>query len=102
MNKEQHISSEQSRPTTSAGAWGLRHSGLVMGKGGRNEVKEFSGMWRLKPDADLVAIAYFGRARDWPSLCLPIRRGRTITDRIQRSMKAARLSSPWVARVEGA
>jgi hypothetical protein len=25
-----------------------------MGKGGKNEVKEFTGMWRLKPDADLV------------------------------------------------
>jgi hypothetical protein len=27
-----------------------------MGKGGRNEVKEFLGMWPLKPDADLVAL----------------------------------------------
>lgn len=27
-----------------------------MTKGGRNEVKEFTGMWRLKPDADLVAL----------------------------------------------
>jgi hypothetical protein len=26
-----------------------------MGKGGKNEVKEFTGMWALKPDADLVA-----------------------------------------------
>jgi uncharacterized protein (DUF433 family) len=26
-----------------------------MDKGGKNEVKEFTGMWRLKPDADLVA-----------------------------------------------
>ena len=26
-----------------------------MGEGGKNEVKEFTGMWRLKPDADLVA-----------------------------------------------
>jgi len=41
--------------TTSAGAWGLRYPGLIMGKGGTNEVKEFTGMWRLKPDADLVA-----------------------------------------------
>ena len=30
-----------------------------MGKGGRNEVKEFTDMWRLKPDADLVATALF-------------------------------------------
>lgn len=45
----------QSSPATTAGAWGLRYPGLVMGKGGKNEVKEFTGMWRLKPDADLVA-----------------------------------------------
>ena len=46
MNKEQPISAAQSGPTTSADSWGLRHSGLVMGKGGRNEVKEFTGIWR--------------------------------------------------------
>jgi len=34
--------------------WGLRYPGLIMGKGGKNEVKEFTGMWRLKPEADLV------------------------------------------------
>ena len=33
---------------------GLRYPGLVMSTGGKNEVKEFTGMWRLKPDADLV------------------------------------------------
>jgi hypothetical protein len=49
------ISTGESGPSTSAGAWGLRYPGLVMGKGGKNEVKEFTGMWRLKPDADLVA-----------------------------------------------
>ena len=54
MNREQRSSAEQSGPSTSAGAWGLRMSGLVMGKGGKNEVKEFTGMWRLKPDADLT------------------------------------------------
>jgi hypothetical protein len=26
-----------------------------MGKGGKNSVKEFTGMWRLKPDAELGA-----------------------------------------------
>lgn len=46
----------QSAPATSAGAWGLRYSGLVMGPGGKNYVKEFTGMWRLKPDADLEAL----------------------------------------------
>jgi hypothetical protein len=49
-------STKQPGPTTTAGAWGLRHPGLVMGKGGKNEVKEFTGMWRLKPDADLVKL----------------------------------------------
>jgi hypothetical protein len=55
MNPEQCSSAEQFGPSTSAEAWGLRYPGLVMGKGGKNEVKEFTGMWRLKPDADLVA-----------------------------------------------
>ena len=55
MNREREISAEQSRPITSAGAWGLRNPGLAMASGGQNEVKEFTGMWPLKPDADLVA-----------------------------------------------
>ena len=46
----------QSAPVTTAGAWGLRYPGLVMGPGGKNYVKEFTGMWRLKPDADLAAL----------------------------------------------
>ncbi len=55
MNREHESSMEQSGPITSAGAWGLRNPGLVMGSGGTNEVYEFTGMWALKPDADLVA-----------------------------------------------
>ena len=55
MNREQRDLAELSGPATSAGGWGLRYPGLVMGKGGRNEVKEFIGMWGLKPNADLVA-----------------------------------------------
>src|SRR6201993_68436 len=43
-------------PTTSAGAWGLRYPGLVMSTGGKNEVKEFTGMWPLKPDFNLKEI----------------------------------------------
>lgn len=50
MNQNQ---SNPTGPTTSAAAWGLRMSGLVMTQG-KNEVKEFTGMWKLKPDADLV------------------------------------------------
>jgi hypothetical protein len=45
----------QSGASTTTGAWDLRYPGYVMGKGRKNEVKEFTGMWRLKPDADLVA-----------------------------------------------
>jgi hypothetical protein len=56
MNREPEISAEQSGPVTSAGAWGLRNSGLVMGEGNMNEVDEIAGMWPLKPDADLVAL----------------------------------------------
>jgi hypothetical protein len=45
-----------SAQNTAADGWGLRYPGLVMGKGGKNEVNEFTGMWALKPDADLVAL----------------------------------------------
>ena len=55
MTGKRNNASEQTGPNTSAGAWGLRYPGLVMSTGGKNEVKEFTGMWRLKPDADLVA-----------------------------------------------
>lgn len=55
MTGKQDTSTKQAGPTTAAGAWGLRNPGLVMSAGGKNEVKEFTGMWRLKPDADLVA-----------------------------------------------
>jgi hypothetical protein len=51
----QNVSTVQSRPLTSADAWGLRYAGLSLGDSGKNEVKEFTGMWRLKPGADLVA-----------------------------------------------
>lgn len=40
-------------PGTSAVAWDLRNRGLIM-KDGDREVHEFTGMWPLKPDADLV------------------------------------------------
>ncbi|NKJ73364.1 hypothetical protein GFL38_13985 [Rhizobium leguminosarum bv. viciae] len=54
MNREER-SVAVSESSTSAGGWGLRYPGLVMGKGGKNEVKEFTGMWGLKSGADLVA-----------------------------------------------
>ena len=47
------MSQEQSNVSTSAGRYDLRHPGLVM-KDGDREVHEFTGMWPLKPDADLV------------------------------------------------
>lgn len=49
----QNASTAQSGALTSAGAWGLRYGGLIMGESGKNQVKEFTGMWRLKPGADL-------------------------------------------------
>jgi hypothetical protein len=56
MNRKQPNSGEKAGPNTNAGTWGLRYPGLVMGKGGRNEVKEFTGMWPLKPDFNLEEI----------------------------------------------
>jgi hypothetical protein len=47
------MSQEQSNVTTSASRYGLRHPGLIM-KDGDREVHEFTGMWPLKPNADLV------------------------------------------------
>ena len=48
------MSQEQSNSTISAGAWDLRHPGLVMKGANGEEIHEFTGMWPLKPDADLV------------------------------------------------
>jgi hypothetical protein len=39
----------------STGAWDLRHPGLIM-KDGKREVREFLGMWPLKPGADLLGL----------------------------------------------
>ena len=48
------MSQEQSKSTNSAGSWDLRHPGLVMKGANGEEIHEFTGMWPLKPDADLV------------------------------------------------
>ncbi len=45
----------KSEATKSAASWDLRHPGLIM-KDGNGEVHEFTGMWPLKPDADLVVL----------------------------------------------
>jgi hypothetical protein len=55
MNQEARTSTVQSGPRKSAGAYDLRHPGLIM-KDGNGEVHEFIGMWPLKPDADLVEL----------------------------------------------
>lgn len=54
MNQKQKISAEQSAPNTSAAAYDLRHPGLIMKGANGQEIHEFTGMWPLKPDADLV------------------------------------------------
>ncbi len=51
MSQNQSNSTER---ITSAGAWDLRHPGLVMKGANGEEIHEFTGMWPLKPDADLV------------------------------------------------
>jgi hypothetical protein len=45
----------QAGQATTTGAWDLRHPGLIMKGSNGEEVHEFTGMWPLKPDADLVA-----------------------------------------------
>jgi hypothetical protein len=55
--KENKVSETHVAESTSAsGAWGMRYPGLTMQTTGRNTVKEFTGMWPLKPDADLAAL----------------------------------------------
>ena len=46
----------KSEATKSAASWDLRHPGLIMTGSNGEEIHEFTGMWPLKPDADLVAI----------------------------------------------
>ncbi|RUW86123.1 hypothetical protein [Mesorhizobium sp. M1E.F.Ca.ET.063.01.1.1] len=53
MNNKPANSEFQSGSSSSAASWDLRHPGLLM-KDGDREVHEFTGMWPLKPDADLV------------------------------------------------
>ncbi len=67
MIVKQDTSTKQAAPATTAGAWGLRHPGLIMSTGGKNEVKEFTGMWALKPDADLVAFTKALAPGGWPN-----------------------------------
>ena len=55
MTGKHDTSTVLSGPSTSAGAWDLRHPGLIMKGSNGEEVHEFTGMWPLKPDADLVA-----------------------------------------------
>jgi hypothetical protein len=47
------MSQEKSVSSKSAGGYDLRHPGLIM-KDGDREVHEFTGMWPLKPDVNLV------------------------------------------------
>ena len=48
--------SNAAEPTSGGGTWGMRYPGLTMQTTGRNTVKEFTGMWPLKHDADLEAL----------------------------------------------
>ena len=54
-----------STPTASAGTWDLRHPGLIMKGSNGEEIHEFTGMWPLKPDADLIALTN-GLSREPP------------------------------------
>jgi hypothetical protein len=56
MAGKHESSTKQAGATTSGSGWGLRYPGLVMSTGGKNEVKEFTGMWPLKPNFNLQEI----------------------------------------------
>jgi hypothetical protein len=73
MNPEELISTDQSAPGTSGVSWDLRHPGLIM-KDGEREVHEFTGMWPLKPDADLVKFTKVLSTREYwtpPTMSFP-------------------------------
>ena len=63
---------KQAGPATSAGEWDLRHPGLLMTGSNGEVVHEFTGMWPLKPDADLVELTY-GLSREAPYWGGPLR-----------------------------
>ena len=54
MTYNQNNKTIESGPSPSGGGWDLRHPGLVMTGSNGEEIHEFTGMWPLKPDADLV------------------------------------------------
>jgi hypothetical protein len=56
MADKHDTSAADSSASTATSSWGLRYPGLVMSTGGRNEVKEFTGMWPLKPNFNLKEI----------------------------------------------
>jgi hypothetical protein len=51
-------------PVSTYQQWGLRDPGLSMQVGPDNDVREFTGMWKLNADADLPAMAA-AFAEDW-------------------------------------
>jgi hypothetical protein len=72
MTVKPDTSTKQSTATTAAGAWDLRHPGLIMTGTNGEVVHEFTGMWPLKPDADLVAITD-GLSREPPYWAGPLK-----------------------------
>jgi hypothetical protein len=56
MTTKHDTSTKQAGAAPSASSWGLRYPGLIMSTGGKNEVKEFTGMWPLKPNFNLKEI----------------------------------------------
>jgi hypothetical protein len=56
MTGTHDISTVLSGPGTSAASWDLRSPGLIMTGSTGGEIHEFTGMWPLKPDADLVGM----------------------------------------------
>jgi hypothetical protein len=74
MSTDPHMT--KSEATKSAASWDLRHPGLIMTGSNGAEVHEFTGMWPLKPDADLMAFTN-GLSREAPFWAGP---GRTFSE----------------------
>ena len=58
MLSKHETTANSSAPSTSGASWDLRHPGLIMTGSKGEEIHEFTGMWPLKPDANLTAATH--------------------------------------------
>ena len=90
----QNPATAQSAPAASGAAWDLRHPGLIMTGANGEEIHEFTGMWPLKPDADLVVMTD-GLSREAPYWGGPGRTFSEATTAASARSPGAPMASSW-------